>query len=142
MVLQDRKAQLVEAAGLREPAQAVVPAQPVHRRLFHNGLTVGHGVQLAAEAVALDRKGAVLGNQLLQGDGFYGLIQVLKAVDVGTAQQNHHPLAHAAVEIGPGDGLGAAGEEHAPVLHPHLLHAQAAQLVAHQTLQPEQAGNT
>ena len=115
--------------------------QPVRRRLLDDALAVGHAVELARQAVTLHREGPVRGDPLLQGRTFHALEKVLKAVHLELGQAEHDPLAHAAVEVGPGDVLGGAPEIHPPVHHLHLVHAEAAQLLAHQSLQPEQAGN-
>ena len=134
MILHDGKAQLVRLARLRQPAEAVFLAQPRDGGLFHNGLTVRNGVQLAVQAVALDRERAVLRDKVLERHGLHALEQVLKAVRVEFGQQNHHALTHAAAGLA--FAIAAKSPSKAPVLDPDVLRIQP-QFVADQTLQPK-----
>ena len=140
-VLHDGKAELIGVARLRQPGQAVFGSQTVHGGLFHDGLAVGDAVELGIQAVALDGKGAVPGDEALQLDGLDALIEGLEAVGGKARQEDHHPFAHAQTHVGPGHGLKIAVKEDAAVLHADIFHLHAAQLVAHQSLQPEQAGD-
>ena len=139
MILHDGKAQLIRFARLRQPAEAVFLAQPRDGGLLDDGLTVGNGVQLAVQAVALDRERTVLRNEALERHGLHALEQVLKAVRVKLGQQNHHALTHAAAEVGLRHGGEIAFKKNAPVLDPDVLQIQPPQFVADQTLQPKQA---
>ena len=139
MILHDGKAQLVRLARLRQPAEAVFLAQPRDGGLFHNGLTVRNGVQLAVQAVALDRERTVLRNEALERHSLDTLKQVFKAVRVKLGQQNHHALTHAAAEV----SLCHSGEitlkKNAPVLDPDVMQIQPPQFVTDQTFEPKQA---
>ena len=140
-VLHDGKAELVGVARLRQPGQAVFGPQTVYGGLFHDGLAVGDAVALGIQAVALDGEGTVLGDEALQRDGLDTLIEGLETVDGKARQEDHHPLAHAQTHVGPGHSLKIAVKEDAAVLHTDIFHLHTAQLVAHQSLQPEQAGD-
>ena len=140
-VLHQGEADLIDGPGLRQPGEAVLGPQPVHGGLFDDGLTVGHRVELAVEAVALDGELAIPGDQVLQGQGLDALIERLKGPGLEAAQQQHHPLAHAQAQIGPGHVQKVAGKEGPAVLHPDLREAHPPQLLAHQALQPEEAGH-
>ena len=139
MILHDGKAQLIRFARLRQPAEAVFLAQPRDGGLLDDGLTVRNGVQLAVQAVALDRERTVLRNEALERHSLDTLKQVFKAVRVKLGQQNHHALAHAAAEVGLRHGGEIAFKKNAPVLDPDVLQIQPPQFVADQTLQPKQA---
>ena len=139
MILHDGKAQLIRFARLRQPAEAVFLAQPRDGGLLDDGLTVGNGVQLAVQTVALDGERAVLRDKALERHGLHALEQVLKAVRVEFGQQNHHALAHAAAEVGLRHSGEIAFKKNAPVLDPDVLQIQPPQFVADQTLQPKQA---
>ena len=138
-VLHDGKAELIRRARLREPAEAVLLAQPRDRRLFDDGLTVRNGMQLAVQAVALDRERAVLRNKILQRDGLDALKQLLKALGLEGVEQDHDPLTHAAAEIRLGHRHKIAVKKDAPVLHADVLEIEPLQLIADKALQSEQA---
>ena len=86
-------------------------------------------MQLAVQAVALDRERTVLRNEALERHSLDTLKQVFKAVRVKLGQQNHHALTHAAAEV----SLCHSGEitlkKNAPVLDPDVLQIQPPQPV-------------
>jgi len=139
-VLHDGKAQLVGRAGLRHPAEAVLLLQARDGGLLDDGLAVRHRVQLAVEAVTLDGKSSVLRDKLLERERLDALEQLLEAAGLELAEQDHHPLAHAAAEIGAGHVGKFAVKKDAPVLGADVLKIEPAQLVGHQALETEQAG--
>ena len=101
-VFHQGKANLVDCAGLRQPGETVLGAQPVHSGLFHDGLAVWHRVELAIETVALDGELAVPGDHRLQRQGLDALVEFFKGAGFKAAQQQHYPFAHAKAQIGPG----------------------------------------
>ena len=114
-------------------------AQPRDGGLLDDGLTVRNGMQLAVQAVALDRERAVLRDEALERHGLHPLKQILKAVRVEFGQQDHHALAHAAAEVGLRHGGEIALKKNAPVLDPDVPQLQPPQLIADEPLESEQA---
>ena len=98
-VFHDRKPDLIRRARLGQPRKPIFRAQPVDRRFFHNRLAVRHGMQLAVQAVALDRERAVLRHEIFQRNFLHALVKVFKALRFELRKQNHHALAHPAAEI-------------------------------------------
>ena len=140
-ILHQGEPDLIDGAGLRQPGQTILGTEPIHGGLFHDALAVGHGVQLAVQAVSLDGKLTVLGNHIFQRQGLDALIQLFEGAGGEAAQQNHNPLTHAQPQVGLGHGIVAAGEEGTAVFHPYIVQLHPSQLIAHQTFQTEQAGN-
>ena len=140
-VLHQREADLINGTGFRQPAQTVFGTQTIHSCLFHNGLAVGDGVQLAVQTVALDGELTILGDHILQRQRFDALVQLFKGLGLKATQQNHDTFAHPQTQIGFGHGIVSAGKKCPAVFHPDVFHLHALELIAHQSFQTEQAGN-
>ena len=116
VVFHDRKPDLIRRARLGQPRKPIFRAQPVDRRFFHNRLAVRHGMQLAVQAVALDRERAVFRNKILERNVLDALIEVFKALRFELCEQNHHPFAHPAAEVRSCHRGKVAVKENAPSL--------------------------
>lgn len=138
LVLHNGKPDLIGCARLRHPAEAVFLAEACDRRLFHDGLTIRHGVQLAVQTVALDGEGPVLRDEALEREGLDALKQIFKAHGAEMAKADHHALAHAAAEVDLCQIGKVSRKKYAPVFDADALAAEPLQLVAHEALQPEQ----
>ena len=62
LILHNGELKLIQAAGFRHPAHMIFLSQTLGRGLFHNGLTVGDGVELGAQAVPLYRECTIFWN--------------------------------------------------------------------------------
>ena len=91
--------------------------------------------------MALHRKGPLLGDEPLPGQGPGPLEEGVEAVGREAAQADEHPLAGAQVQVGPGDVPGLGGAQHPAVFRLDLFKIQTAQLVGAQSLQPEKGGD-
>ena len=141
LVPEEGELELVEGAVLREALQSIGPAQAVRRRLFDGLLTVGHGVELTVQGVALHREAAVLRDEVLPGHGGGELEEGLEAPGGTGGKLDEHPLAAPQADVQPGDVRLRAGAEDPSGLGPHVPEAQAAHLVRHQALQAEETGD-
>ena len=140
-IFHDGKPELIGRAGLRQPAQTVVRRHAVDRRLFHDRLAVRHAVQLTVQTVALDGEGGILRKEPLERDGLDALIERLEGERLEARQKDHHALAHAQAQIGARHVGKVAVKEDPTILHAHVFHLHPAQLIAHQSFQPKQAGH-
>ena len=137
-VFHDRKPDLIRRARLGQPRKPIFRAQPVDRRFFHNRLAVRHGMQLAVQAVALDRERAVLRHEIFQRNFLHALVKVFKALRFELRKQNHHALAHPAAEIRLCHRGKVPVKENAPVFDADVRKVQPFELIADQTLEPKQ----
>ena len=88
---------------------------------------------------ALRAVGAVEGG----GQGLLdALIEFFKRARFKPREQDHHTLAHAAVEICLCHGGKIAFKKYAPVLHTDVCKSQSAQFIADQSFQTEQTRHT
>ena len=70
---------MIQCPGLGKPLDAVDGFEPLHNGLFDDALAVGDGEELGIEAVALDGKRPVGGNDRLPGQGLGGLEEFVEA---------------------------------------------------------------
>ena len=140
-VLDEGELDLIAVPGLRQGLAAVGLAKPLGSGLFHNGLAGGDGVELGGDGVALHRELPVPGDAILPGDGGYALKQRLEVRGREAGQLHQHPRAAAQVDVQPGDVCRAAVAVDPAVFRPDVFQVQPPQLVGHQGLQPEEAGN-
>ena len=98
-------------------------------------------MELGIEAVALDREGALARDKAFERDGLDALIQLLECPGREARQQDHNAFAHAKPHVCARHVRKIAVKKDAAILHAHALQVHAAQLVADQPLQPEQAGD-
>ena len=140
-VIHNGELELVFIAVLGKPGDAVLLPQPLAGGLFDDGLAVRHGHELAVQAVALHREGAVRGNEGLQRGRQNALEQLLKGLGLEVCQDGQHPLAGAQADVGFGHGRGVSGEGHPAVFRLYILQVQPPQLVCRDALQTEQAGH-
>ena len=95
-------------------------------------------MQLAVQAVALDRERAVFRNKILERDVLDSLIEVFKALHFELCEQNHHPFAHPAAEVCSCHRGKVAVKENAPVLDADIRKVQPPEFVSDQTLEAKQ----
>ncbi|CAN4006669.1 hypothetical protein BFDFBN_BFDFBN_08735, partial [Dysosmobacter welbionis] len=93
------------------------------------------------DGVALHRELPVPGDAILPGDGGHALKQRLEIRGREAGQLHQHPGAAAQVDVQPGDVRRAAVAVDPAVFGPDVFQVQPPQLVGHQGLQPEEAGN-
>ena len=128
---------LMQGSALRQGGQAVFLPQPRGHRLFNNGLTGGNSVEGGIEAVSLDRKGAVPGNEVLPGQGAGSLKEGVKIPRRKLSQQQKNTLPGAQVQVDPRYVLRTGGAEHPAVFRPDLRQAQPPQLGGTKPFKPK-----
>ena len=110
--------------------------------LFDDLLAVRHGVQGAVQTVALHGESPVFRDIPLPGDGLDPLEQLVEGAGGEAAHDQQHPFPEPGTDVGPGQARFIGIEIDPAVFRADIGHVHMAQLIAHQSLQPEQAGNT
>ena len=85
-------------------------------------------------------EGVLLVQKGFPGQGPRALEQILEGTGGELPQQQKHPLPKPAAQVGPGQQLRPAGEQHPAVFRPDVFTPQLPQLLRRQALYPHQAG--
>ncbi len=129
LVPQDGKLNLTFGIGLVEKPGGIRLPQPLHRRLFHDGLTVRHTVQLRVKRPSLDRKGVFYADEPFQRQCPDPVKELGEGAGGKPPQQDLDPLGVAGTNIGPSQNGHRTGKQHPPILRAHIVGAQTTQLI-------------
>ena len=138
-VVHERELDLIQCAGLGEPADAVAPLERLDDGFFDDLLAVGHGVQRRLQTVALDGEGRVCRQIVRPRQRLDALEERVERRRGEAAQLEQHALAEAAADVHARDVRVRAGAAHAAVFGHNIAQAHMAQLIAERALEPEQA---
>ena len=97
-------------------------------------------MQRGIQRPALHRESVFLADPDFPGQGLDPLEQLLKGTGGEAAEMDLNPFGIAGADIGPGQQLHIAGEQHPAVFRPDIFRPHPPQLVAQNPLDAEQAG--
>ena len=138
-VVHERELDLIQCAGLGEPADAVAPLERLDDGFFDDLLAVGHGVQRRLQTVALDGEGCVRRQIVRPRQRLDALKERVERRRGEAAQLEQHALTEAAADVHARDVRVRAGAAHAAVFGHNIAQPHMAQLIAERALKPEQA---
>ena len=141
LILHNGKLQLVQGAGLREPADFVFLPQPFGSSLLDDGLAIRDGVELGTQTVPFHRKCAVPGNEFLQRGMKDALKQLFKGFGGETGQPQQDPFSGTQIQVGFDDIGKVPVEQDAAVFRTDVQKVHPPQLLSGDTLQSEQTGD-
>ena len=141
LVLHDREADLIALAGLRQRLQPVGRPEPLDGRLLHDGLAGGDGVQRGVDGIARHGELALAGDPVLPAHGAGALKERFKIRRAEAREHEQHARTAAQIDVQPREVALLAAAQHTPVFHADVGKTELFHFIAHQALEPQQAGN-
>ena len=141
LVLHDREADLIALAGLRQRFKPIGRPEPLDDRLLHDGLAGGNGVQRGVDGIARHGELALAGDPVLPAHGAGALKERFKIRRAEAREHEQHARTAAQIDVQPREVALLAAAQHTPVFHADVGKTELFHFIAHQTLEPQQAGN-